>query len=239
MLPGCDAARTRRGAGHGEVAQEAGGGGGRLDGSGVGGGCASGGSRRSGGGRWDRRRTGRGAGVHGTSHALARPSSGVFWPDLPKGGDLHHHLRGAVRAESLIGYAARDGKCIDATTWVVAPGAGPCAGGSRPARDAEAPGPFRRDVIRAWSMRDFVLPPDGDPRPGHDHFFDTFGKFEAAATGHDADMLAEAARASAKEHSGYLETLGHAGGRAAEPARRPPPPRGPRRRRSRRLPRHA
>ncbi|MEU3373935.1 adenosine deaminase [Streptomyces sp. NPDC006660] len=130
-----------------------------------------------------------------------------FLADLPKGGDLHHHLQGAVRAESLIGYAARDGKCVDVTTWVVAPNAGPCASGSRPARDAEEPGPFRRDVIRAWSMRDFALPPDGDPGPGHDHFFDTFGKFGAAATGHDADMLAEAARASAKEHSGYLETL--------------------------------
>ncbi|AYG84723.1 Aminodeoxyfutalosine deaminase [Streptomyces hundungensis] len=130
-----------------------------------------------------------------------------FLEEMPKGGDLHHHLGGAVRAESLIGYAARDGKCVDTTIHVVTPGPPPCAAGQRPATDALPSGPFRRDVIAAWSMRGFVLPPDGDPQPGHDHFFDTFEKFGEAATGHDADMLAEVARDSAKEHSGYLETL--------------------------------
>ncbi|WP_328314623.1 adenosine deaminase [Streptomyces sp. NBC_00442] len=130
-----------------------------------------------------------------------------FLADMPKGGDLHHHLGGAVRAESLIGYAAHDGKCIDTTTHVVTPGPRPCAAGQRPAADAVPPGPFRRDVVRAWSMDGFVLPPDEDPQPGHDHFFGAFGKFAEAATGHDADMLAEVARAAAAEHSGYLETL--------------------------------
>ncbi|MEU9101029.1 adenosine deaminase [Streptomyces sp. NPDC048361] len=130
-----------------------------------------------------------------------------FLADLPKGGDLHHHLGGAVRAESLIGYAARDGKCVDTTTYIVSPGPRPCAAGQRPAVDAVSPGPFRRDVVRAWSMEGFVLPPDGDPQPGHDHFFDAFGKFQEAAAGHDADMLAEVARAAAQENSGYLETL--------------------------------
>ncbi|MCX5384268.1 adenosine deaminase [Streptomyces sp. NBC_00083] len=130
-----------------------------------------------------------------------------FLAEMPKGGDLHHHLGGAVRAESLIGYAAHDGKCISTTTYVVTPGPLPCAAGQRPARDAVPSGPFRRDVVRAWSMAGFVLPPDGDPQPGHDHFFDAFGKFQEAATGHDADMLAEVSRAAANEHSGYLETL--------------------------------
>ncbi|MGW2813808.1 adenosine deaminase [Streptomyces sp. NPDC001415] len=140
---------------------------------------------------------------------IANSPSGLrrFMAELPKGADLHHHLGGAVRPESLIGYAARDGKCIDTTSYVVTPGPRPCAAGQRPARDAAAPGPFRRHVIEAWSMQGFVLPPDGDPQPGHDHFFDTFGKFDEAETGHDADMLAEVARAAAEEHSSYLETL--------------------------------
>ncbi|MFD7014787.1 adenosine deaminase [Streptomyces sp. NPDC059928] len=130
-----------------------------------------------------------------------------FMEELPKGGDLHHHLGGAVRAESLINYAARDRKCIDATTYVVVPGPQPCAAGQRPAQDALPPGPFRRHIVQAWSMQGFVLPPDGDPQPGHDHFFATFGKFEEAETGHDADMLAEVTQAAAGEHTGYLETL--------------------------------
>ncbi|WP_371650379.1 MULTISPECIES: adenosine deaminase [unclassified Streptomyces] len=137
--------------------------------------------------------------------------------DLPKGGDLHHHLGGAVRAESLIGYAARDRKCVDVATYVVTPGPQPCRPGQRSAQDATRPGPFRREVVRAWSMRGFVLPPDGDPQPGHDHFFDTFGKFAEAETGHDADMLAEVARDAARERTAYVETLVTV---AAEPLRR-------------------
>ncbi|MFI1179848.1 adenosine deaminase [Streptomyces sp. NPDC020799] len=130
-----------------------------------------------------------------------------FMAELPKGGDLHQHLDGAVRAESLIGYAARDHKCIDTTTYTVTPGPQPCPAGQRPAQDALRPGPLHRRVVEAWSMQDFTLPPDGDPQPGHDHFFATFGKFEEATVGHDADMLAEVARTAAREHTGYLETL--------------------------------
>ncbi|OAR27681.1 hypothetical protein A8W25_01740 [Streptomyces sp. ERV7] len=137
--------------------------------------------------------------------------------ELPKGGDLHHHLGGAVSAESLIGYAARDRKCVDTVTYVVAPAPRPCAAGQRPAEDATRPGPFRREVVRAWSMLGFALPPDGDPQPGHDHFFATFGKFAEAEAGHDADMLADVARAAARERTAYVETLVTV---AAEPLRR-------------------
>ncbi|MEV6548213.1 adenosine deaminase [Streptomyces sp. NPDC051597] len=137
--------------------------------------------------------------------------------ELPKGGDLHHHLGGAVPPESLLAYAARDRKCVDTTTYVVVPRREPCVPGQRPARDAARPGPFRGEVVRAWSMRGSVLPPDGDPRPGHDHFFATFGKFAEAEAGHDADMLAEVARAAARERTTYVETLVTV---AAEPLRR-------------------
>ncbi|WP_190091150.1 adenosine deaminase [Streptomyces melanogenes] len=174
--------------------------------------------------------TGAGAGVIGQRPAeagqgqpgrsqpqLDRSTPTDLLRDLPKGGDLHHHLGGAVRAESLIGYAARDRKCVDTTTYVVTPGPQPCATGQRPAQDAMQPGPFRRAVVRAWSMRGFVLPPDGDPQPGHDHFFATFGKFAEAEAGHDADMLAEVARDAAWERTAYVETLVT---EAAEPLQR-------------------
>ncbi|MEU4347851.1 adenosine deaminase [Streptomyces sp. NPDC023838] len=151
-------------------------------------------------------------------HAVRHPADlARLLRDLPKGGDLHHHLGGAVRAESLIAYAARDRRCVDAATYVVTPGPQPCAAGQRPAQDATRPGPFRRQVVRAWSMRGFVLPPDGDPQPGHDHFFATFGKFAEAEAGHDADMLAEVARDATRERTAYVETLVTV---AAEPLQR-------------------
>ena len=41
----------------------------------------------------------------------------LFLEEMPKGGDLHHHLTGAVYAESYIDYAVEDGDCIDATFY--------------------------------------------------------------------------------------------------------------------------
>ncbi|MBM7436645.1 adenosine deaminase [Streptomyces sp. HB132] len=121
-----------------------------------------------------------------------------FFRDLPKGGDLHNHLSGAVRTEYLIQLAADDGLCIDATTTAVAP---PCAAGTRPAADALTDTGFRQEVVRAWSMEDF---PQGES--GHDHFFATFGKF-GAATSHRGKMLADVAGTAAAQNQTYLETM--------------------------------
>src|SRR5579862_9462965 len=40
----------------------------------------------------------------------------AFLHDMPKGGDLHNHLSGAVYAEDLIDFAASDNFCVDRTT---------------------------------------------------------------------------------------------------------------------------
>lgn len=124
--------------------------------------------------------------------------AGRFFRDLPKGGDLHNHLSGAVRTEYLLQLAADDGLCIDATMTAVAP---PCGDGTRPAADALTDADFRQEVIRAWSMQDF---PQGES--GHDHFFATFGKF-GAATSHRGKMLADVAGTAAAQNQTYLETM--------------------------------
>src|SRR5208282_1038622 len=40
----------------------------------------------------------------------------AFVRDLPKGGDLHNHLDGAIYAEDLIDFAADGGLCADRTS---------------------------------------------------------------------------------------------------------------------------
>src|SRR5271169_7220158 len=40
----------------------------------------------------------------------------AFARDLPKGGDLHNHLDGAIYAEDLIDFAADGGLCVDRTS---------------------------------------------------------------------------------------------------------------------------
>lgn len=133
--------------------------------------------------------------AHGKGTGAAE---GRFFRDLPKGGDLHHHLSGAVRTEYLIQLAADDGLCIDATMTAVAP---PCGPGIRPAADALTDAGFRQAVIRAWSMQDF---PQGES--GHDHFFATFGKFDAA-TAHTGKLLADVTGTAAAQNQSYLETM--------------------------------
>ncbi|WP_392671785.1 adenosine deaminase [Streptomyces sp. LN785] len=123
----------------------------------------------------------------------------AFFTALPKGGDLHNHLSGAVSTEYLISLAAEDGLCIDEKTMTAVPP--PCGPGLRPASDALTDAAFRRALLRAWSMQDF--PPD---RSGHDHFFDTFGKF-GAVTRHRGKLLADVADTVAKQNQFYLETM--------------------------------
>ncbi|MBB5931011.1 adenosine deaminase family protein [Streptomyces echinatus] len=123
-----------------------------------------------------------------------------FFRQLPKGGDLHNHLSGAVSTEYLIELAAEDGLCIDtARLAAVTP---PCGPGTRPAADARTDRAFRDAVIRAWSMEDF--PPGQN---GHDHFFDTFDKFGEVTWRHRGKLLAEVADTVVRDNQFYLETM--------------------------------
>ncbi|MES4891098.1 adenosine deaminase [Streptomyces sp. NPDC096012] len=123
-----------------------------------------------------------------------------FFRQLPKGGDLHNHLSGAVSTEYLIELAAQDGLCVEtATLTAVVP---PCRTGTRPAADARTDRAFHDALLRAWSMEGF--PPD---RNGHDHFFDTFGRFGEVTWRHRGKLLAEVADTAVRNNQFYLETM--------------------------------
>lgn len=50
----------------------------------------------------------------------------AFLREMPKGGDLHNHLDGAIYAESWIDFAADNNLCVDRTTSIlIAPPAMP------------------------------------------------------------------------------------------------------------------
>ncbi|MFF9478417.1 adenosine deaminase [Streptomyces sp. NPDC014733] len=123
-----------------------------------------------------------------------------FFQRLPKGGDLHNHLSGAVTPEYLIGQAAEDGLCVETATMTAVPA--PCGPGTRPAADARRDRAFHDAIVRAWSMQDF--PADGN---GHDHFFDTFGKFGEVTWRHRGKQLAQVANTAAAQHQFYVETM--------------------------------
>jgi len=138
----------------------------------------------------------------------------AFLHDMPKGGDLHNHLSGAIYAEDLIDFAASDNLCVDRTTsQLIAPPCDACdkytaKPGIRCAYDDQV---LYNQIIDAWSMRNWH---PGD-ESGHDHFFAAFDKFELAADNHVAESVATVVNRAAREHVQYIEFMHTADGMAA------------------------
>lgn len=123
----------------------------------------------------------------------------AFLKAMPKGGDLHNHLSGAVYAETYLGWAKADGDCVNSTSYSVVY-ASQCSASTQP---APTTGAFYDSIVRAWSMQDFTAGAES----GHDHFFATFGKFGAVAGAHRDDSLADVAKRAADENQLYVETM--------------------------------
>ena len=131
------------------------------------------------------------------------PELVAFLRAMPKGGDLHSHLSGAIYAESYIAWAAEDGVCVNRTTYFLS--APPCdtAAGVPPVAVTLSDETFQFRLIDALSVRNYAI----YPRSGHDQFFATFAMFDAAGDGRDADMLAEVMARAADQNILYLELM--------------------------------
>jgi adenosine deaminase len=138
----------------------------------------------------------------------------AFVHDMPKGGDLHNHLGGAIYAEDLIDFASSDNLCVDRTTsQLIAPPCDSCEKyTSKPAiHCAYDDHVLYNQIIDAWSMRNWR---PGD-ESGHDHFFATFDKFGLTTHNHTADAIATVINRAAAEHVQYIEFMHTADGGAA------------------------
>lgn len=138
----------------------------------------------------------------------------AFLHDMPKGGDLHNHLTGAIYAEDYIDFAASDNLCVDRTTSrLLAPPCDSCEHYTpKPAiRCSYGDQILYEQIIDAWSMRNWRAGEES----GHDHFFATFDKFGLAAHNHIAEGLASVINRAAKEHVQYVEFMHTADGGAA------------------------
>ena len=129
------------------------------------------------------------------------PKLFAFLLQMPKGADLHSHLSGAIYAESYIQWAAAAGNCVNTTTWAAS--LAPCTTGQVPMANALTNSVLFQQVIDAWSMRNYQLSGDS----GHDHFFNTFGKFGVATYNNNGKMLAEAVTRAAHGNVSYLELM--------------------------------
>ena len=138
----------------------------------------------------------------------------AFLHDMPKGGDLHNHLDGALYAEDIIDWAVSDNLCVDRTTSrLLAPPCDTC--------EHYTPNPAIRcayddhilynQIIDAWSMRNWRAGEES----GHDHFFATFDKFGLTTHNHVPEAIASVINRAAKEHVQYIEFMRTADGHAS------------------------
>jgi hypothetical protein len=138
----------------------------------------------------------------------------AFLHAIPKGGDLHSHLTGAIYAEDALDWAASDNFCVDRTTSQLL--GAPCDTCEhytpKPSiRCAYGDHILYNQIIDAWSMRNWRA---GD-ESGHDHFFASFDKFELTADNHTAEAVATVINRAARENVQYVEFMHTADGNAA------------------------
>ncbi len=130
----------------------------------------------------------------------------AFMHELPKGGDLHNHLDGAIYAEDLIDFAADGNLCVDRTSSrLIAPPCDSCEiyTAKPAARCAYGDRLLYNQMIDAWSMRNWT--PGAES--GHDHFFDSFEKFGLASHTHVAEAIATTTNRAALDHLQYVEFM--------------------------------
>lgn len=139
----------------------------------------------------------------------------AFLQQMPKGGDLHVHLSGAIYAESFIDWASENALCVDrSTSKLMHAACDSCEPyKNKPSvRCAYQDHILYNQLVDAWSMRNWHR----EEESGHDHFFATFDKFGPAMEGHVGNALAEVASRAAADHLQYVEVMNTAdGGRAA------------------------
>lgn len=126
-----------------------------------------------------------------------------FLRAMPKGGDLHNHLGGAIAAESWARWAAEDGLCYVPQATSLRPP--PCnVDGRVPATKLMSDSALRAGAIDAWTMRNWR---PGGAESGADHFFATFAKTGPVGGSRLGDELAEVASRAAAHQVSYLELM--------------------------------
>jgi adenosine deaminase len=128
----------------------------------------------------------------------------AFLHRMPKGGDLHTHLGGAVYAERFIAWAAEQGLCVDLRNIVLAKPQCDRAG-AVPVSDAMRDQALYNRMVDAFSMRWF-LPTPAVPT-GHDEFFAAFEKFGTVSGSHFVDMTVDQLKLYDSQNVQYVEFM--------------------------------
>jgi adenosine deaminase/adenosine deaminase CECR1 len=139
----------------------------------------------------------------------------LFFTQMPKGGDLHHHYSGSVYAEQYLEFVDKQGLCVNKQTYRIETNKELIAAerAKQPAErnclssaEVHADDYTYREVLQRWSNKDFSN--HGAVQPPPDRlFFQTFGFFGPVSNANFREGLQELKKRAIQENVSYIETM--------------------------------
>ncbi len=130
----------------------------------------------------------------------------MFFNNMPKGADLHHHYSGSIYAEQYLEWVDKLGYCVDKTTWSVqtdkAADRKNCATVAQLEQDPVA----YRELLHKWSTLDFYNHSENQLAPDL-AFFTTFPRFNDVASTNGNDGQKRLKERAIAENVSYIETV--------------------------------
>jgi adenosine deaminase len=139
----------------------------------------------------------------------------MFFSQMPKGGDLHHHYSGALYAEQYVEFLDKQGFCVNKLSYRIVtdravidaeralpPAQRTCLGSSELLADDFT----YRELLQRWSSKDFYNHGAIQPPPDR-QFFQTFGFFGPVSNANFAEGLQTLKARAVAENVSYIETM--------------------------------
>lgn len=139
----------------------------------------------------------------------------LFFSQMPKGGDLHHHYSGAIYAETYVDFLDKQGFCVNKHTYRVETdkaaieaerAKAPTARNCLSTAEVYADDATYRELLQRWSSKDFANHGALQPPPDR-QFFQTFGYFGPVSNANFHEGLVEIKNRAVQENVSYIETM--------------------------------
>lgn len=149
----------------------------------------------------------------------------MFFTQMPKGADLHHHYSGAIYAEQYLDFLGKQGYCLDKRTYLIETDKAVVdAERAKPAKDRNCLSSAEvyaddftwRELLQRWSNKDFSNHGALQPPPDR-MFFLAFGYFGPVSNANFREGLQELKKRAIAENVSYIETMFKMGPSVANP----------------------
>jgi adenosine deaminase/adenosine deaminase CECR1 len=139
----------------------------------------------------------------------------MFFTQMPKGGDLHHHYSGAIYVEQYLDFLDRQGLCVNKQTYRIETDKAVIAfERAKPAKERNCLSSAEvyaddytwRELVQRWSNKDFANHGVLNPPPDR-LFFQTFGYFGPVSNANFREGLQELKQRAIAENVSYIETM--------------------------------